>query len=69
MEPPVTIFVTICHIIGCHGLGRSDCGSDLRQLEDRCKNLESIPAHHPKVGLDAWVIMPNHIHAIVLFKN
>jgi len=26
---------------------------------------ESIPAHSPRAGLDAFVVMPNHIHGII----
>ncbi|MGI0487253.1 transposase [Pantanalinema rosaneae CENA516] len=28
-----------------------------------------IPHHHTQVELDAWVIMPNHIHGILILNN
>ncbi len=30
------------------------------------QNLERIPFIRPNVSLDAWVVMPNHIHAIII---
>ncbi len=27
--------------------------------------IEQIPAYHPRIILDEWIIMPNHIHLIV----
>jgi len=30
---------------------------------------EQIPTHFPHVGVDAYVIMPNHIHGILLIYN
>jgi putative transposase len=29
-------------------------------------NLETIPHIYPNFDLDAWVVMPNHIHAIII---
>jgi len=26
---------------------------------------EGLPNHYPRIELDAWVIMPNHVHGIV----
>ncbi|MBG8553636.1 transposase [Hymenobacter guriensis] len=32
--------------------------------------VEAIPRHHPTIRLDAWVLMPNHLHLIlVLTRN
>jgi hypothetical protein len=28
-----------------------------------------IPAHFPRVGLDAFVVMPNHVHGILLVEG
>jgi putative transposase len=30
------------------------------------KNLDRIPKISPNISLDAWVVMPNHIHAIII---
>jgi putative transposase len=28
--------------------------------------LEKIPIIHPAINLDTWVVMPNHVHAIII---
>jgi REP element-mobilizing transposase RayT len=28
-----------------------------------------LPDHYPHVELDAWVVMPNHVHGIILLTN
>ena len=33
------------------------------------KNWKEIPKHYPKVVLDEFVIMPNHIHGIIIIDN
>jgi len=38
-----------------------------RTIVERCW-LE-IPEHHPSIQLDEWVIMPNHLHAIVVIEQ
>src|SRR4030042_4039421 len=30
------------------------------------QNLEKIPQIYPQINLDAWIVMPNHIHAIII---
>ncbi len=30
------------------------------------QNLERIPHIYPYIDLDVWVVMPNHIHAIII---
>jgi REP element-mobilizing transposase RayT len=30
---------------------------------------QAIPAHCPYIGLDAFVVMPNHIHGILILKD
>jgi REP element-mobilizing transposase RayT len=35
----------------------------LHAIVERC--WRAIPDHHPNVELDAWVVMPNHMHGIV----
>lgn len=33
------------------------------------KCLQEIPKHFPEAVIDKWVVMPNHIHAIVVLSN
>ena len=28
-----------------------------------------IPEHYPKIALDAYIIMPNHIHGIIVITD
>jgi hypothetical protein len=37
------------------------------QIVVECWN--ALPAHFPNVELDAFVVMPNHIHAIIVLKG
>ena len=30
---------------------------------------EEIPTHFPQVGIDAWVVMPNHIHGVIVIAG
>jgi len=30
---------------------------------------EELPSHYPDVGLDAWIVMPNHVHGIVVLTE
>src|SRR4051812_41175265 len=34
-------------------------------IVERCWN--DIPNHHPFVELDAFVVMPNHVHGVLMF--
>jgi putative transposase len=43
------------------------CLSDLGQVADACWRI--IPAHHPHVALDSFVVMPNHVHGILIIKR
>ncbi|MFU8798355.1 MAG: transposase, partial [Gammaproteobacteria bacterium] len=64
-------FVTICthereYLFGeiVDGvMGLNDAGKVARQC------WEDIPNHFPHVVLDVFVIMPNHIHGVVVIKN
>jgi REP element-mobilizing transposase RayT len=68
---PGTYSVTICvrdrdHAFGCVEDGRmrlNDAGRTAR----RC--WMAIPEHHPRVLLDTFVIMPNHMHGILRLKG
>ena len=64
---PAAYFVTICtfqrqpilgHIVDGH-MHLSQAGRIASQYWQR------LPRHFPNVRLDAWVIMPNHVHAIL----
>ncbi|MEO0563401.1 MAG: transposase [Chloroflexota bacterium] len=61
-------FITICTNTRVHLLGKVE--NDRMVLSDMGQIAESrwraIPDHHPGVELDAFVIMPNHVHGIVL---
>ena len=39
----------------------------IRVIAEDC--WKEIPAHHPAVVLDEWVIMPNHIHGILILDD
>ena len=41
--------------------------SDVGQFARQC--WLNIPQHYPSVELDQWIIMPNHIHGIIIIKN
>ena len=66
---PGAYFVTICTA------GRVRIFGEV--VEDRVRLTEAgevaaacwraIPSHHPHVALDAFVVMPNHVHGILLF--
>ena len=38
----------------------NDCGSIV------CNSWHDIPEHHPQVVLDEFVVMPNHVHGVLL---
>ena len=59
-------FITICtHEKKClfGSAGKSKFG----KLAEEC--LLQIPEHFSNVMLDKWVIMPNHIHAIIVLRS
>ncbi|MBN2031519.1 hypothetical protein JW824_14905 [bacterium] len=29
---------------------------------------QAIPAYHPQIDLDEFIVMPNHIHGIIIIK-
>jgi putative transposase len=39
----------------------------VRQVADSCWN--ELPRHFPNVRLDEWVIMPNHVHGILILEG
>jgi len=66
-------FVTICTHQRMHLLGNITVGQGLAPAEMRLskygriieQELLSITARYPAVRIDKYVIMPNHIHAII----
>jgi REP element-mobilizing transposase RayT len=64
-------FVTICiHQRECllgdvinGDMVRNKCGDIVQE----CWN--ELPAHFPKMGLDTFVVMPNHVHGIILLRG
>jgi putative transposase len=44
-----------------------ECCTELGTLERTC--WQAIPEHFPNVHLDAFVVMPNHVHGILLFRD
>ncbi|MEW5876340.1 MAG: transposase, partial [Candidatus Zixiibacteriota bacterium] len=42
-------------------------GNDLARIVNAC--WIDLPAHYDGIALDAFVIMPNHVHGIVLIDD
>ena len=40
---------------------------EMRSIAQRC--WDEIPDHFPDVELDTWVVMPNHIHGIIVIAK
>lgn len=68
---PGAYFVTICTQGRECSLGKARDGSvDLShhgEIVQRAWN--SLPEHYPHVGVDAFVIMPNHIHGVIVLSE
>jgi putative transposase len=65
---PGYYFVTICTQISVPWFGEIE-GNHLilsPSGDIAVQNLESIPHIYQNICLDAWVVMPNHIHAIII---
>ena len=64
-------FVTICTKYMENYFGEIKNGTmglnELGCLVAKC--WKNIPSHFPHTKLDAWVVMPNHVHGIVIMKN
>jgi len=41
--------------------------NDLAAIVQSCWN--DLPNHYPNVGLDAFVVMPNHVHGIIIIMD
>ena len=65
-------FVTICTHNGAHFFGdilsdKAMAMSEIGQIANDC--WHEMPDHFPFVTLGAFVVMPNHIHGIVMIDN
>jgi hypothetical protein len=64
-------FITICTQNRECCLGDIDNGkmglSEIGGIAEKC--WSEIPAHFPHVELDAFIVMPNHIHGIVVIND
>ena len=60
-------FITICTHQRMHLFGTIHDGimglSPVGEIAETC--WHSIPEHHPGVQIDAWIVMPNHVHGIL----
>lgn len=64
-------FITICTQHRRHRFGVIRNGvmilNDAGRVADEC--WRQIPDHFPNVELDEWVVMPNHIHGIIVITD
>ncbi|HEY9725433.1 MAG TPA: transposase [Chroococcales cyanobacterium] len=64
-------FVTICINQGLHALGKirnsriypSQSGEMVQTVWDE------LPLHYPGIAVDAFVLMPNHVHGIIVLRT
>ena len=60
-------FITICtHEKKCI-FGTTEDLNEWGKIAER--DLKEIPLHFPNIRMDAYIIMPNHIHAIVIMEQ
>jgi len=68
---PGAYFVTICSK-GKHPFFGSirDSGMHLSPAGEQAHRIwQELPDHHPHVEVDEFVIMPNHMHGILIFQD
>lgn len=41
--------------------------SEIGQIATAC--WDQLPQHYPRLELDAWVVMPNHVHGIIVLDS
>jgi len=63
--------VTICTLGRARCLGRVEDGRALLSPAGEVVAEEwlKIPGNHPRAALDAWVVMPDHLHGILIFQS
>lgn len=61
-------YITIRTFGRSHSLGRIEGSSISMSAEGIVvdERWRSIPEHHPGVSIDAWVVMPDHVHGILI---
>ncbi len=68
---PGHYFITICTHERQHLFGTIRDGSiqlnDMGEIADQC--WRAIPEHYPGVQLDAYVIMPDHVHGVLVVTD
>ena len=57
---PGAYFVTVCTQNGRLFFDESV----MKAAAEDC--WQRIPQHHPEISLDTWVVMPNHVHGLVV---
>jgi len=64
------------HVVVCTYLKQYQFGAVINrrmQLNDlgeiACNCWQQIPSHFPNVGLDEFIVMPNHVHGIIVINN
>lgn len=64
-------FVTVCLAPRLPLLGRvSDASLVLSPFgEIVAEGLTGVPTHHPGVDLDEWIVMPDHVHAVIVLRE
>lgn len=64
-------FVTVCpkNRIECFGKIKNERMEYSRYGDIVLKYWQKIPDYYQNVFLDEWVIMPNHIHGIIVIEN
>ncbi len=64
-------FITICvqNKIECLGEIKNEEMQYNRLGQIVLKYWQAIPAHYRNIFLDEWIIMPNHVHGIVVIDN
>lgn len=64
-------FATICVDHGEYLLGEIHAGemraNDLGRIVLECWN--ALPRHFPEIELDAFAVMPNHVHGILVLRG
>lgn len=64
---PNYYFVTICTDKKVCLFGNSEKLNEFGKIAERC--LCAVPHHFPLARIDKYVIMPNHVHAIVVIES
>lgn len=64
-------FVTVCShgrtcLFGEVSEGHMELGAAGRMVQEV---WDALPEHYPAVGVDAFVIMPNHVHGVILLDG